>query len=363
MSGLPQNVRNSSVNLVASALGHINWTTATIRFKFVLAQTFMHPFQKFCLDCEACNFLPVGIILCDKLVIRYFRAVIQVNALGQVQANKLGSLSCVRLALTKSLASFVFNGHSPVEWRTSMSAQTKRPITWKGFRRFSRHNSAWKVPWGFVEYISSLVAARISRLRLVPALEYLGKLGLLLALLSWFYPGCIQRKQSEQSAKQAAADAKKSRHYVAWQTINSALGKPGNGGRADALNDLNQDGIRLDGISLSGGVILVNPLNLTNARMTHADFSQGQYEGVNFSGVAFDSSKWDNTFSHNCNFQGASFWDVMFKGANFTLCDFGLLMEKNAQRPSIFLPPSPGVEGTRFNLCNFAGAQFPMGCN
>jgi uncharacterized protein YjbI with pentapeptide repeats len=218
-----------------------------------------------------------------------------------------------------------------------------------------------KVLLGIEEFISSLVATRLSRLRLVPALEYVGKLGLLLALLLWLYPGCKQRKQSAESIKQAAADARKSRHYVAWQTITSALGKPGNGGRADALNDLNQDGILLDGISLTGGVIIVGPLSLTNASMTRADLSDGQYEGVNFSGATFDSSKWENAFSLDCNFQGASFWDATLKNANFVHCDFGLVKEGKSQRPSIFLPRSPGNEGCKFTMCNFVGAEFPMG--
>ena len=107
--------------------------------------------------------------------------------------------------------------------------------------------------------------------------------------------------------------------------------------------------------------MLVGPLNLTNVWMRHADFSGGQYEGVNFSGAEFDSSKWDNVTSFECNFQGASFWDVMFKNATFAICDFGILRDGKHPRPSLFLPPTPGVEGTKFIQCNFAGANFPMG--
>jgi hypothetical protein len=63
------------------------------------------------------------------------------------------------------------------KWTQIMSERIKRPITWKGLRRFWRQNSwlkmsSWlKVPFGFVEFVSSSVTKALSGLRLVRALE------------------------------------------------------------------------------------------------------------------------------------------------------------------------------------------------
>ena len=122
----------------------------------------------------------------------------------------------------------------------------------------------------------------LSRWAFLEVLEYVGKLGVLIAIIAFFYPGCKERRQALESAKQTAADARISRHYVAWQTLNSALGKPGNAGRADALRDLSQDGVSMDGISLAGHVVLIGPLDVANAKMERADFSDAEFRNIKF---------------------------------------------------------------------------------
>ncbi len=52
-----------------------------------------------------------------------------------------------------------------------------------------------------------------------------------------------QIRQTEHERRQ--------RYYQAWQTINSAQGKTGSGGRIQALQDLNEAGISLAGVDLS----------------------------------------------------------------------------------------------------------------
>ncbi|MDB6057452.1 MAG: pentapeptide repeat protein [Verrucomicrobiales bacterium] len=129
-----------------------------------------------------------------------------------------------------------------------MGNEAKRPTSWAeksestkgGFRR-----SFVKVEW-WCEWI----AYWLSKRAFLKVVEYLGKLTLLVSLILWIYPGIPQRKQ-------AADDSKKSRHYVAWQTLNSAIGKPGNAGRSDALEDLSRDGVPLNGVSLTGGIVLI----------------------------------------------------------------------------------------------------------
>lgn len=212
-----------------------------------------------------------------------------------------------------------------------------------------------------IEWWCEWASYGLSRWAFLEVLEYIGKLGILIAIITFFYPGCKERRQAVESAKQAAADARISRHYVAWQTLNSAFGKPGNAGRADALRDLSQDGVAMNGISLAGHVVLVGPLNVTNAQMAHADFTDAEFENVNFSHSEFMLSKWDNASSFKCDFRGASFWGVDFKNAHFSLCDFGFTGEGKNQRLTDFYVNFQSDEISRFDLCNFSGAVIPMG--
>lgn len=230
-----------------------------------------------------------------------------------------------------------------------MRKEKQRPKSWKETSS-SIKKGCWRWAWIGLEWLCEWASYGLSRWAFLDVLEYVGKLGILIAIVAYFYPGCSERKQAIDSAKQAAADARKSRHYVAWQTINSALGKPGNGGRNDALQDLNQDGVPMDGISLSGHVVLVGPLNLTNASMTHADFSDGTYESVNFSSANLDFSTWSNTLSENCIFHRASFWAATFSHSTFVWCDFSnSLFQTQFTR-----------ETSEFRVCNFTGAEFPL---
>lgn len=230
-----------------------------------------------------------------------------------------------------------------------MRKEKQRPKSWKETSASFKEDD-WKLAGVGIEWCCAWANYWLSHREFLKLLEYLGKLTILVSLILWIYPGFQQRRQATESAKQAAADARISRHYVAWQTINSAMGKPGNGGRADALQDLSQDGIPMDGISLAGGAVLIGPLNVSKASMTHADFSDGTYENINFSHGTFDFSKWNNTLSEDCNFQMASFWAATFSHSTFVWCDFS-----NA----LFQTQFTG-DKSEFRICNFAGAAFPM---
>jgi hypothetical protein len=240
-----------------------------------------------------------------------------------------------------------------------MRTEKQRPKSWKETSA-SFKEDGWKLVFVGFEWLCECASYGLSRLAFLKVLEYLGKLTILISLILWIYPGWKERRQGTESAKQAAADARISRHYVAWQTINSAMGKPGNGGRADALHDLSQDGIPMDGISLAGHVVLLGPLNLANARMARADFSDAEFEKVSFEGAEFMMSKWDNAKSAYCDFRGASFWGVAFNSSSFSLCDFGYAGEGKTQRASDFLVNFQGGR-SQFTMCNFAGAEIPLG--
>ena len=80
------------------------------------------------------------------------------------------------------------------------------------------------------------VAYALSNWKFIEVLEYLGSFGVLIAVIFYFAE---------------TGDRLKQKHYQAWQVINSAQGKGGNGGRMEALEELNADGVPLVGVDLS----------------------------------------------------------------------------------------------------------------
>lgn len=67
--------------------------------------------------------------------------------------------------------------------------------------------------------------------------EYLGSFSVLIAAIFYF---------SE------SGDRVKQKHYQAWQVVNTAQGKGGSGGRIEALQELDQDGVPLVGVYVAG---------------------------------------------------------------------------------------------------------------
>jgi hypothetical protein len=231
----------------------------------------------------------------------------------------------------------------------------------KALERFCRRRNGIKV-WGAgIEWTSGWIAKYLSSLRMVAALEYIGKLGLLGALLLWFYPGCHQRKET-------ADNTKKTKHYVAWQTLNSGIGKPGNGGRSDALMDLNRDGVSLVGVDLSGDAYFPKSLVLTNARISFATFRGSHFESPKFSQANLISSTFASGWCYAGEFDGAALMRISasnflffgcefrsnrFDGAQFTGCQFRYCNFAFAHLEGVKL------SGIQFEGCNFAHAKLP----
>jgi hypothetical protein len=118
----------------------------------------------------------------------------------------------------------------------------------------------WIKQWAFVEF-----------------LEYAGRFSVVVAVV--FYIA-------------GRGDRAKAKHYEAWQVINAAAGRPGTGGRIDALQDLSHDGISLAGVDLSGGARLphlhvpgadLNQAILFRAVMDSSDLRGCKLQGANLS--------------------------------------------------------------------------------
>lgn len=159
----------------------------------------------------------------------------------------------------------------------------ERPQSWREQRSSTRH--ALALPFVALEWSLDWTAYFLSNWKLLEVLEYLGSLSVLVAVIFYF---------SE------SGDRTKQKHYQAWQVINTAQGKGGSGGRLDALQELNADGVPLVGVDVSGAYL--QTIQLEKAKLVRANFSA--------------------TDARMADFRGADFSDASLRGANFRQGNF-----------------------------------------
>ena len=131
-------------------------------------------------------------------------------------------------------------------------------------------------------------------------LDKLGKLSILVAVLGTAF--------SYQKEKE---NARRAKHYQAWQLINQAAGTTGNGGRVEAIADLIRDGVSLRGV------------NLENAWLLYADFTKGDFGNGNFAGAKLIALDFHEANLGHSNLQRSVLADVNFQqsdleGANLS---------------------------------------------
>ena len=130
----------------------------------------------------------------------------------------------------------------------------KRPLSWKEQRARSPH--AALTPLVAFDWVWEWIAYVLSHWSFLEVLEYLGSFSVLIAVIFYF---------------KEAPDRVKQKHYQAWQVINTAQGKGGSGGRIEALEELNRDGIPLIGVDLSHAFL--QGVRLESAQLSRADLS------------------------------------------------------------------------------------------
>jgi pentapeptide repeat protein len=183
----------------------------------------------------------------------------------------------------------------------------KRPVPWSLRRQTIRH--AWAVPlWAF-EWFWEWVAYILSNWSFLEVLEYLGSFSVLIAVIFYF---------SE------SGDRLKQKHYQAWQVINTAQGKGGSGGRVEALQELNADGVPLVGVDVSGAFL--QSIHLQGARLVRSSFSgadlrESDFASADFSDANLRSANLRQSNLHNALFQHASLDDSDLWGTDLSDAD------------------------------------------
>jgi len=162
--------------------------------------------------------------------------------------------------------------------------------------------------WAF-EWFWEWIAYILSNWSFLEALEYLSSFGVLIAVIFYFVE---------------SGDRIKQKHYQAWQVINTAQGKGGNGGRIDALQELNADGIPLVGVDLSGAFlqgIHLPAAHLSRANLSAADLRDSDFASADLSLANFRSANCRQCKLRQADLQHADLTDSDFVGVDLTGAD------------------------------------------
>ncbi len=176
----------------------------------------------------------------------------------------------------------------------------------------------WSAPFHALEWLFQWWAFVLSRWAFLEVLEYLGTLSVLVAVISYWTE---------------APDRKKQKHYQAWQVINTAQGKGGSGGRIDALQELNMDGVPLVGVDASGAFlqgIRLRHANLLRANLEAADLRDSVLEAVNLEFASLKSANFRHASLQKADLRQADFEDADLVGATLAGADLTGADLKNA---------------------------------
>jgi Pentapeptide repeats (8 copies) len=175
--------------------------------------------------------------------------------------------------------------------------ERKRPSPWSYYRAQAKHPAL--VPFHWLEWFCRWLAYWLSGWALLEVLEYVGTLSILIAVISYFAESDLRTRQ---------------RHYQAWQVINTSQGKGGAGGRIEALEELNKDGVSLVGLDVSDAFL--QRVNLDGAELTRANFSSADVREGSFVGAQMEFANLTSG-----NFRNASFRRVVLRNATLQDAD------------------------------------------
>jgi hypothetical protein len=196
------------------------------------------------------------------------------------------------------------------------------PEKWAEFR--AHHRPKWLLPLWYIDWLAEWAAWGLSRLSMLELLEHLGSCSLLIGLAVYLWE---------------APERGKTRHYQAWQVINTAQGKGGSGGRIEAMHELNEDHVPLVGIDVSAaflqGVRLekadlhrgdfhvadMRDVDLRDANLQDCIFSTTNLEGADLSGADLSGAILSNADLSNAKLVGADLNNVDLAGADLRGAD------------------------------------------
>lgn len=116
------------------------------------------------------------------------------------------------------------------------------------------------------------------------------------------------------------------RHYQAWQVISLAQGKSGDGGRLQALQELNKDRIVLAGVDVANAYLV--SINLQGANLQGANMVDTNLQGTNLSKANLQGVDLQKANLYLAFLQGANLLKANLREANLQKA---ILWEANLQ--------------------------------
>lgn len=193
---------------------------------------------------------------------------------------------------------------------------TSRPESWRELRL---KTSAWALPFRGFNWALAWCAWALSHWALLDLLEHLGTFSVLVAVIFYFADSGNRTKQ---------------KHYQAWQVINTAQGKGGNGGRIDAMQELNDDRVSLVGVDASNAFLFgvhlqgaqldrcnlaaadLRSANLHAAHMAFSDLESANMRQADLSGTDLSSADLQDADLSHANLEKAILADVNLNRAD-----------------------------------------------
>ena|SRR5438105_3634177 len=219
----------------------------------------------------------------------------------------------------------------------------ERPESWAKQRSSLKHS--WAVPFLALEFVWEWIAYLLGNWNFLEVLEYLGRFSILIAVIFYFYE---------------SGDRIKQKHYQAWQVVNTAQGKGGNGGRIEALHELNMDGVPLVGVNVSGAFlqgIQMQHARLLRSDFTRADVRNSNFQSADFAGAVLTSANFRNSTLSKASFPAAQLDDVDFFGADLSEADLSDANLSNADLRNTNLAGIRWRSIRNLRLANIYGAQ------
>ena len=181
------------------------------------------------------------------------------------------------------------------------------PPPWPEFK--ARAPRRYLAPFYALNWVADWGAYQLARWPLIELLEYLGSFSILFAAILYFA---------------GSSDRLRQKHYQAWQVINTAQGKGGNGGRIDALEELNRDRVSLIGVNASDAYLQGLRLERAQARRASfaaADLREADFHLANLADADFHDTNLREANLRGANLAGASLEEADLAGADLAGAD------------------------------------------